>query len=89
MSKLPIFELVISVGNLKPKLKWFFKPKLKVNFFPLNCHPGLPSGADHAAPGAAEDGARQQEPAAAAQGLRDLRRRLQRPLQGRGSKVSL
>ena len=27
----------IKVGNLKPKLKWFFKP----NIFILNCHPGL------------------------------------------------
>ena len=31
-SKLPIFELFLSVGNLKPKLKWFFKPKLKPKF---------------------------------------------------------
>ena len=29
MSKLPIFELFISVGNLKPKLKWIFKLKLE------------------------------------------------------------
>ena len=35
MSKLPIFELSISVGNLKPKLKWYFKQKNV-----LNCHPG-------------------------------------------------
>ena len=28
MSKLPIFEHFLSVRNLKPKLKWFFKPKL-------------------------------------------------------------
>ena len=27
MSKLTIFELFLSVGNLKPKLEWFFKPK--------------------------------------------------------------
>ena len=29
MFKLPIFELFIIVGNLKPKLKWVLKPKLK------------------------------------------------------------
>ena len=40
MSKLPIFEHFLSVGNLKPKLKWFFKPKLKPNFFLLNWAPG-------------------------------------------------
>ena len=33
MSKLPIFELFISVGNLKPKLEWFFKLKLKPKLF--------------------------------------------------------
>ena len=38
MSKLPIFELFISVGNLKPKLKWFFKR----NIFLLNFHPAVP-----------------------------------------------
>ena len=32
MSELPIFEHFLSVGNLKPKLEWFFKPK----FFYLN-----------------------------------------------------
>ena len=32
MSKLPIFEHFLSVGNLKPKLKRFFKPKLKAKF---------------------------------------------------------
>ena len=37
MSKLPSFGLFISVGNIKPKLKWFFKPKL----FQLNCAPAL------------------------------------------------
>ena len=37
MSKLPIF---LSVGNLKPKLKSFFKLKLKPIFFLLICHPG-------------------------------------------------
>ena len=35
VSKLPIFEHFLSVGNLKPKLIWFFKPKLK----PLNWAP--------------------------------------------------
>ena len=29
--KLPIFELFLSVSNLKPKLKWFFKSKIKLN----------------------------------------------------------
>ena len=29
MSKLPIFKLCLSVGNLKPKLEWFLKPKNK------------------------------------------------------------
>ena len=33
MSKIPLFERFLSVGNLKPKLKWFFKPKLKPKFF--------------------------------------------------------
>ena len=33
MSKLPIFEHFLSVGNLKPKRKWFFKPKLKPKLF--------------------------------------------------------
>ena len=33
MSKLPIFEHFLSVGNFKPKLKWFFKPKFKPIFF--------------------------------------------------------
>ena len=32
MSQLPIFELFIIVGNLKPKLK--------PNLYLLNCHPG-------------------------------------------------
>ena len=39
MSKMPIFLLFLSVGNLKRKLKWFFKPKLKLNFFLLNYYP--------------------------------------------------
>ena len=29
----PLVKLFIGVGNLKPKLKCFFKPKLKPNFF--------------------------------------------------------
>ena len=41
MSKLPSFGLVISVGNLKPKLKWFFKPQLKPKNVLLNCPPAL------------------------------------------------
>ena len=32
----PIFKLIISVGNLKPKLKWAFKLKLKPKKFLLN-----------------------------------------------------
>ena len=32
MSKLPNFELFLCVGNAKPKLRWFFKPKLKLKF---------------------------------------------------------
>ena len=38
MSKLPIFELFLSVGNLKPKLKLFIKP---ANIFLLNWAPEL------------------------------------------------
>ena len=41
MSKLPIFEHFLSVENLKPKLKWFFKPKLKPNFFFIELPPWL------------------------------------------------
>ena len=33
MSKLPTFEHFLSVGNLKPKLKWFFKPNVKPKIF--------------------------------------------------------
>ena len=33
MSKLPIFGHFLSVGNLKPKLELFFKPKIKPKFF--------------------------------------------------------
>ena len=33
MSKLPIFKHFLSVGNVKPKLKWFFKPKLEPKLF--------------------------------------------------------
>ena len=40
MSKLPTFEHFLSVGNLKPKLRWFFKLKLRPNFFLLNLAPG-------------------------------------------------
>ena len=40
MFELPIFEHFLSVGNLKPKLKPFFEPKLKPNFFLLNRLPG-------------------------------------------------
>ena len=39
MSKLNFFELSIGVGNLEPKLKWFFKLKLKPKNVLLNCHP--------------------------------------------------
>ena len=36
MSKPPILEHFLSVGNLRPKLKWFFKPKMfLLNFPPL------------------------------------------------------
>ena len=41
MSELPILERFPSIGNLKPKLKWFFKPKLKPKFCLLNWSPGL------------------------------------------------
>ena len=33
MSELPNFEHFLSVGNLKPKLEWVFKPKLKPKNF--------------------------------------------------------
>ena len=39
MSELLISERFLSVANLKPKLKWFFKPKLKPIFFLLNWTP--------------------------------------------------
>ena len=39
MSKLPIFVLFISVGNLKPKLEWFFKLKLKPKYFSIELTP--------------------------------------------------
>ena len=42
MSKLPIFEQFLSVRNLKPKLEWFFKPKLEPKMFLLNWVPGRP-----------------------------------------------
>ena len=41
MSKPHIFEPFISVGNLKPKLKWFFKLKIKPKLFLLNFHPAV------------------------------------------------
>ena len=41
MSKLPFFELFISVGSLKPKVKWLFKLKLKPQNFLLKYHPAL------------------------------------------------
>ena len=49
MFKLPIFELFLSVGNLKWKLKWFFKcillhfkwffqaQNVLMNYDPVNC----------------------------------------------------
>ena len=40
MSKRPIIELFISVGNLKPKLKWRSKLQLKQKCLVLNCLPG-------------------------------------------------
>ena len=39
MSKLPSFEYFLCVGNLKPKLKWFFKPKPKPKMFLCNWVP--------------------------------------------------
>ena len=41
MSRLCIFDLFISVENLKLKLKRFFKLKVKPNIFLLNCLPAL------------------------------------------------
>ena len=41
MSDVPICEQFLIVGTLKPKLKWFFKPKLKPNCFLLNWAPPL------------------------------------------------
>ena len=40
MLKLPIFEHFLHVGNLKPKVKWFFKRKLQLKLFLLNWAPG-------------------------------------------------
>ena len=34
MSKLTIFEHFLSVWNRKPKLKWFFKPNVSIEFAP-------------------------------------------------------
>ena len=45
MSKLPVFGHFLSVGNLKPKLRWFFKPKFKPKMFLLNRLP-VDVGAD-------------------------------------------
>ena len=39
MSKLPIFEHFLCGGNIKPKLKCFFKLKFKPKMYLLNCHP--------------------------------------------------
>ena len=39
MSKLPNFELFLSVGNLKPKLKSFFKLNLKSNNWSIKLPP--------------------------------------------------
>ena len=39
MSKLHFFKLFISVGNLKPKLKWVLKLNLKPKMFLLNWAP--------------------------------------------------
>ena len=39
MSKLHIFERFLSVGNLKPKFKRFFKPKLKPKMFSIESPP--------------------------------------------------
>ena len=41
MSKVNIFERFLSVGILKPKLKWFFKLKLKPKFVLLNRLPAV------------------------------------------------
>ena len=41
MSKLPILERFLSVGNVNPKLKPFFKSKLKPKLFLLNLPPAL------------------------------------------------
>ena len=41
ISELPIFELLISLRNLKPKIKLFFKPKLKPTNFLLNRSPDV------------------------------------------------
>ena len=39
----PFFNFfLVYVGNLKPKLKWFFKLKHMLKVFPLNCLPGWP-----------------------------------------------
>ena len=40
MSQQPIFELFLSVGNIKPKLKCF-QAEIQADIFLLNCPPGL------------------------------------------------
>ena len=41
--KLPIFEHYLSVGNLKPRLEWFFEPKLKPKLLLFNWVPVPPT----------------------------------------------
>ena len=45
MSQLPIFEHFLSVGNLKPKLKWVFKSELKPKYNSIELHPRSFNGA--------------------------------------------
>ena len=45
MSKLPIFKQFFSVGNLKPKFKWFLKLKLKPKNVLLNWVPVVAAAA--------------------------------------------
>ena len=39
MSKLPIFERFLSVGNLKPKLKWFLRAETQAENFSIESPP--------------------------------------------------
>ena len=56
MSKLPIFEHFLSVGNVKQKLNSFFKPKLEPKLFLLNRPPeGAEAAAAVLGDGAAEE----------------------------------